>query len=250
MKSHPITALALLSILLVGIVKLSFAGSSRTERPDVVFTQQTAPLGLTVTELKKKYPQCKVSSEEQPVAEPEAVNDSYWFPIIGYEPPPPNLLPKYNGFILTDPNTLQPALGNALSFQSIDCDGGGVRWPPEYRVGFFKSKIILVIKKGDVSADDPEAAVEQLRGRLGGTPIPIQQGHMYREERATVFVTYSDVGNIRTIVGLDTESIFGGMSIAYIDLGLWNEYSNTVVSEIKKIEDTKQAREKKTENEL
>lgn len=250
MKCHPIIATALISILLVYIVEPGFADSSKTKRSDVVFTHENVPLGMTVAALTKKYPQCKVNPEEQPVAESEAANDSYWFPIIGYEPTIPGLTPEYNGHILVDPNSLQPAFGNTMSFKSIYCDGGGNRWPPEYRVGFFKSKIVIAIKKGDVSADDPKAAVEELRSKLVGSPIPIQQGHMYREEHAAVYVTYSDVGNIRTVVGLDTESFVGGLSIAYIDIGLWNEYSNTVTSEIKRMKDAKQAEERKTEGEL
>jgi hypothetical protein len=101
---------------------------------------------------------------------------------------------------------------------------------------------------GDIVERIPYKAVEQLRAALGGSPLPIQRGQTYfsADDTSTYYVAYSDTGNVRTIVG----AFVANVDIAYIDLELWRDYSNSVIAQLRAMEESEQAEQRKAQKEL
>ena len=202
----------------------------------IPFTHSTAPLGISLAQFKRQYPECGAEakegrSEEATFLEPE------FEPLTGYDPPFPDLLPNYRGSYLT---SVFPWAGAVLgdgyfAVYFIHCPDGNNQFQP-YTVLIYQGKIAVVNKsaRGQGPADRLMARLQQ---RLSGRQGPLHKARAVLAP-ADVFVKYADQGNIRTVV--ETRPAVGwgyyheaGVQVAYVDLTLWRDYSSRVEAKLK-----------------
>jgi hypothetical protein len=227
-------------------------------RDTVIITHANAPLGLSLADAKRRFPRCSLSDYGRDSHGGVSGN-----PLIGYWPPFLDILPTFNGSILSSsrdamfskvpvPGGLAPTLDDSvLQYMQAWCGDPNGTNVPEYDFVIFHSRIMIVIKSAvDDAKASADEAMEYLAGSLVGQRGPIHQAISLRDA-APVLVTYSDDGNKRTI--LETEDPFHSpmyryavfIKIAYVDLPLWQLYSAGV---IKKLQEFSDQREHETES--
>jgi hypothetical protein len=226
-----------------------------TRAAAIAFTHSNVPLGLTVAQFRKQFPNCRMANDSEE-------NTNGFEPLTGYDPPFLDLLPNYQGSYLAvgAPGEQMATLGDGyFTFYTVHCRDGNDQ--SEYKAGTYQGKITIITKDDKESGQGAaDQVIAQLRNNLSGRQGPIHKatsvlGQVFQGQGLDVFVTYSDEGNVRTIVEADNTLVAAGVDevpvhIGYLDLALWQRYCGTVEVKLKAMSEKEQRGAEKVEKEL
>jgi hypothetical protein len=221
----------------------------------LIFTHSNVPLGITIEQFKRQYPNCRVSADSDE-------NTNGFEPLTGYNPPFLDLLPNYQGsFLAVGPPAEQMSdLGDGyFAFFAISCRDGKDR--AKYTAAVYHAKIAVITKTDTESGQgSAEQVITRLRSALTGKVGPVHKassvlGQVFQGQGLDDFVTYGDDGNVRTVVEADNTLVAGGddqipVHVAYIDLGLWNLYNETIQAKLKAMSEEQNQGAEKVQKEL
>ena len=227
-------------------------------------THSNAPLGLTLTEAARKFPTCRVSSSEG------GIHGDWFPPLTSYLPPIMDLLPNLNGQTLGSaqgalsaripvPGGMVPTLDDSiLEYYHFWCGDPNDVNAPSYELVTYQSRIMVISKTDyDETYRSAQTVIDDLGPNLPGNHSEIHEATAYTDG-AHELVEYSDDGNERIVLEVEDphlspingERTFTAIQMGYVDLPLWNSYSERVVQKLHRMLDQDKQREREIRNSL